>query len=146
MTSKTSNRPLTKAQIEYAAERIEKIKKEKISAFKDAQPKLPFCPEVQNYTEKQMLQFIASGRAKLKDSNYNCYGYVTTAFTYPDRKLGAEDQKLKAAYDKAKKAHDVAYDKFMTALNKKVTDLLDRLHLGDSASTLVMIEAFAASK
>jgi hypothetical protein len=144
--SKTSNRPLTKAQIEYAANRIEKIKKEKINAFKDAQPALPFCPEVQNYTEKQRLQFIAAGRAKLKDPDRDFYGYITCAFTYPDRKLNAEDQKLKNAYDKAKKANDAACEKFMTALDKKVTDLLDRLHLGDSASTLVMIEAFAASK
>lgn len=146
MTSKTSSRPLTKAQIEYAADRIEKIKKEKISAFKEAQPALPFCPEVQNYTEKQRLQFIAAGRAKLKDPDRDFYGYITCAFNYPDRKLNAEDQKLKNAYDKAKKANDAAHDKFMAALDKKVTDLLDRLHLGDSASTLVMIEAFAASK
>ena len=146
MTSKTSNRPLTKAQIEYAADRIEKIKKEKISAFEATLPKLPFCPEVQNYTEKQKLQFIASGRAKLNNPDRDSYGYVTCAFTYPDRKLSAEDQKLKSAHDKAKKANNAARDKFMAALDKKVTDLLDRLHLGDSASTLIMIEAFAVSK
>jgi hypothetical protein len=143
--SSTTTRPLTKAQIEYASSRIHQIKCKKLEAFKQSLPALPSAPEVKSYSDKEKIMMISSGVAKLKEQ-YDTYGYVTNAFKYPDRQLSAADQKKVDALKKAEKANDAATEKFEAELDKRVTNLLDRLHLGDAASTLIMIEAFAVEK
>jgi hypothetical protein len=144
MTTSQLNRPLTKAQIQYAANRIREIRNAKISAFTDSLPKTPYAPsESIGYSAEQKVELIRQGKATLKkDVWYRTDLYE--AFTYPEPKRTAAEKKKHDAYEKAVKAKSVAIDKFVAALDKKVTALEDQLHLGDATSTLALIEAFAA--
>lgn len=143
MSTTPSSRPLTKAQIEYASTRIREIRCEKISAFKATLPKAPDAPSFKSYSDSEKLAFIRSGKATIKDGGDH-YGYVTNAFNYPERKRTAAEQKQLDAHNKISKANADAERKFTAALDKKVTVLQDKLHLGDSAATLALIDAFAA--
>ena len=143
--STSSTRPLTKSQIEYASGRIHTIQSEKIDAFKASLPVVPEAPTLPSYSDKQKIAFIKTGKATLK-SDHDHYGYLTTAFTYPAPKMTAAEQKLMDAHKKIEKSNEVVLKKFTDTLAKRVTKLLDQLHMGDSASTLALIENFAAEK
>lgn len=144
MTSTQFNRPLTKAQIEYASQRIHTIRNEKLIAYTASLPELPQpASTVPNYDSDQKIDFIRKGKATLKKDIWYRTDLVE-AFTYPDPKRTAAEQKKQNAYDKAVKVKTAALDKFTAALDKKVTALEDKLHLGDAASTLALIEDFAA--
>lgn len=143
MSTSQTSRPLTKAQIEYASQRIHTIYNQKISAFEATLPKAPDAPPVKDYSDKEKLEFIRTGKATLQVC-HDAYGYLCNAFTYPQRKRTAAEQKALDAHKKISKANADAKKKFVAVLDKKVTALQDKLHLGDSAATLALIDAFAA--
>lgn len=146
MSTTQTSRPLTKAQIEYASTRIREIRCNKISAFTNALPKLPDAPVViTGYSNDEKLHFIRAGKATMKAPDQVYYRTdLVEAFTYPERKRTPADIKKQAVYDKACEARTAAVHKFTEALDKEVTTLQDKLHLGDSAATLALIDAFAA--
>ena len=146
MSTTQNSRPLTKAQIEYASERIRVIRNEKIGAYTETLPKIPDAPPaITGYSTDEKMAFILNGKAKLKNASQIYYRTdLVEAFNYPERKRSPADIKKQEAHDKAIAARSVLVNKFYKALDKKVTALQDKLHLGDSAATLIMIEAFAA--
>lgn len=146
MSSTSTSRPLTKAQIEYAADRIRVIRNEKVIAYSETLPKIPDAPPaIVGYSNDEKMAFIHNGKANLRKAGEIYYRTdLVEAFTYPERKRSPADIKKQEAHDKAVSARCAAVVKFNKILDKKVTALQDKLHLGDSAATLALIEAFAA--
>ncbi len=147
MSTTPTSRPLTKAQIEYASQRIREIRSDKITTFTNALPKLPDAPApITGYNSDEKMAFIRAGKATMKAPDQVYYRTdLVEAFTYPERKRTPADIKKQAVYDKACEVRTAAISKYATALDKQVTTLQDKLHLGDSAATLALIDAFAAA-
>lgn len=128
-----TGKPLNKTQLEYAENRIKtkvrELRHERLLALGE-EPK-------KDYTEKEKLELIRSGKAKLDDSkigNSRRYGDTPTPFfTYPPLPPAVRNE-----HERWRKA----YTKIDTELDAEQNRLLDRLYLLNSDEALSLLDEF----
>lgn len=128
---------LTKQQISYAIDRLNRITAEriatKVAATIGAEPEA-----IKKLTFDQQYALIASGKAKLKPrASVQSYTDLNDAHTYP------EHEKARAARQKQIDAWEAKKIKVVAAIHAERDKVIDRIMLADSAEALDWLDKFA---
>jgi hypothetical protein len=117
---------VNKQQVNYAVERMQQVKLEKVKEYKEKYPK------PKKLSNEDKLKSIRSGKAKLKrDIDTEYYTRFYECFEFPEQK---ELDKHIAAWDKA-------FKKFSDKLDKIIQESTDELYLGDTEVALKAIQS-----
>lgn len=126
---------LTRAQQDYAIERVNQIVNDKLNQIMGEQPPHKVG---KSWSDKQKYDAIKDGRAVLKPRNLIHYDQWQEAFTYPE--LEAANKDLNKERDAWSAKRQVEYKK----LNKAAQKVRDKIMLaGDADAALALLEAFA---
>lgn len=136
-TPNTFSKPLTKAQADYAMNRLGTILKQRLTTVIEG---IQEPVAVISMTHEQKYAAIVSGKANLMPVDDVQHTYLTSAYTYPQ-------------YDAALKLYNVQNAKYKlecTKLQKPVLAAyrvaMDTLMLGNAEAALEVLERFAAGK